>query len=144
MATNKELEIKEDMEESDIITRLLAASAEEVPTMTIPLKRLGVPVTLKALTGKQVSRCRDHNTTTIKTKQGPKEKVDNEGFMIGLISLSTVKPDWGDPKLIDKFHSSSGDEVIKRLLLGGEISLLGEAVLDVSGYNVDLDDVKNS
>ena len=64
--------------------------------------------------------------------------------MIGLISLSTVKPDWGDPKLIEKFHSSSGDEVIKRLLLGGEISLLGEAVLDVSGYNVDLDDVKNS
>ena len=144
MATNKELEIKEDMEESDIITRLLAASAEEVPTMTIPLKRLGVPVTLKALTGKQVSRCRDHNTTTIKTKQGPKEKVDNEGFMIGLISLSTVKPNWGDPKLIEKFHASSGDEVIKRLLLGGEISLLGEAVLDVSGYNVDLDDVKNS
>lgn len=143
MVNNKEAEIAEDMTESDAITRLLAVSTEEVPTIVIPLQRLGIQVTLKALTGKQVSRCREHNTTTVKTRQGPKEKVDTEGFMISLISLSTVKPNWGDPKLIEKFHSSSGDEVIKRLLLGGEINLLGEAVFEVSGYNVELEDVKN-
>ena len=54
MKLDKDLEIREDMEEADIITKLLEADPEHVPTMVIPLKRLGIPVTIKALTGKQV------------------------------------------------------------------------------------------
>ena len=142
MAKNS-IEIDENMEQGEIITALLAADSENFPTITVPLERLGIPVKLKALTGKQVSRVRDRNTRTVKTKQGPKEVTDNEGFMIGLISLATVNVPWGDPKLIEKHKASSGDEVIKRTLLAGEIALLGEAVLDVSGYNVELDDIKN-
>ena len=142
MAKNS-IEIDENMEQGEIITALLAADSENFPTIIVPLERLGIPVKLKALTGKQVSRVRDRNTRTVKTKQGPKEVTDNEGFMIGLISLATVNVPWGDPKLIEKHKASSGDEVIKRTLLAGEIALLGEAVLDVSGYNVELDDIKN-
>lgn len=144
MKTDKEIEIKEDMEEGDIIAKLLANDSEDVPTMVIPIERLGIPVTLKALTGKQVSRTRERHTTTVKTKQGPKDKIDNEAFMIGLITQSSVKPNWSDQKLLEKFKASSGDEVIKRILLAGEIALLGDAVLDVSGYNKDLDEIKNS
>ena len=55
-----------------------------------------------------------------------------------------MKPKWDDPKLLNKLKASSGTEVVKRLLLAGEISLLGEGVLDVSGFNLDLDDIKNS
>jgi hypothetical protein len=142
-ANTKELEINEEMEQSDIITALLAADADKFPTITVPIERLGIPVKLKALTGKQVSRVRDRNTKTVKTKQGPKEMTDNEGFMIGLISLATVNFQWGAAPLVEKYKASSGDEVIKRTLLAGEIALLGEAVLDVSGYNVELDDIKN-
>ena len=143
MATTNFADIDESMEEGAIITALLAADTDKLPTMTVPLKRLGIPVTVKALTGKQVSKTRERNTRTVKTKQGIKEVTDNEGFMIGLIALATIKPNWGDAKLIEKFTASSGEEVIKRLLLGGEISLLSDAVLEVSGYNVDLDDIKN-
>jgi len=144
MAKNlKELEIDENMEQSAIVTALLAADADNFPTITVPIERLGIPVKLKALTGKQVSRVRDRNTRTVKTKQGPKEVTDKEGYLIGLISLATVNVPWGDAKLIEKYKASSGDEVIKRTLLAGEIALLGEAVLDVSGYNIELDDIKN-
>nr|WP_304101054.1 hypothetical protein [Mitsuokella multacida] len=138
------LDVDEEMQEADIITKLLEADPEHVPTMVIPLKRLGIPVTVKALTGKQVSRTRERNTQSIKTKKGPVDKLDSEGFMIGLIAQASVKPNWSDPKLIAKFQASSGSEVIKRILLAGEINLLGEAVLDISGYNLDLDDIKNS
>jgi len=143
MAKELSNEIDENMQEADIITKLMAADPDNVPTMVIPLKRLGIPVTLKALTGKQVSRLRDRNTQTIKTKNGPVDKLDNEAFGIALIAAASAKPNWNDPKLIEKFKASSGSEVIKRLLLAGEISLLSDAVLDVSGYNLTLDDIKN-
>lgn len=137
-------EINEEMEEADIITKLLAADPEKVPTMVVPLKRLGIPVTIKALTGKQVSRTRERNLQSVKTKQGLVDKLDYENFNIGLIVQASVKPDWNDPKLLEKFRASSGNEVVKRLLLAGEISLLGDVVLDVSGFNVDLEELKNS
>ena len=143
MAKDDDLEINEEMEEADIITKLLAADPEHVPTMVVPLKRLGIPVTVKALTGKQVARTRERNTQSIKTKKGPVDKLDYENFNIGLIVQASVKPNWNDAKLLEKFRASSGTEVVKRLLLAGEISLLGEAVLDVSGLNIDLDDLKN-
>lgn len=143
MAKDDDLEINEEMEEADIITKLLAADPEHVPTMVVPLKRLGIPVTVKALTGKQVARTRERNTQSIKTKKGPVDKLDYENFNIGLIVQASVKPNWNDTKLLEKFRASSGTEVVKRLLLAGEISLLGEAVLDVSGFNIDLDDLKN-
>ena len=144
MKLDKDLEIREDMEEADIITKLLEADPEHVPTMVIPLKRLGIPVTIKALTGKQVSRISERNTQSVKTKKGPVDKLDYENFNIGLIVQASVKPKWDDPKLLNKLKASSGTEVVKRLLLAGEISLLGEGVLDVSGFNLDLDDIKNS
>lgn len=143
MAKDDDLEINEEMEEADIITKLLAADPEHVPTMVVPLKRLGIPVTVKALTGKQVARTRERNTQSIKTKKGPVDKLDYENFNIGLIVQASVKPNWNDAKLLEKFRASSGTEVVKRLLLAGEISLLGDAVLDVSGFNIDLDDLKN-
>ena len=143
MDKDDDLEINEEMEEADIITKLLAADPEHVPTMVVPLKRLGIPVTVKALTGKQVARTRERNTQSIKTKKGPVDKLDYENFNIGLIVQASVKPNWNDAKLLEKFRASSGTEVVKRLLLAGEISLLGEAVLDVSGFNIDLDDLKN-
>lgn len=143
MAKDDNLDINEEMAEADIITKLLAADPEHVPTMVVPLKRLGIPVTLKALTGKQVARTRERNTQSIKTKKGPVDKLDYENFNIGLIVQASVKPNWNDAKLLEKFRASSGTEVVKRLLLAGEISLLGEAVLDVSGFNIDLDDLKN-
>lgn len=143
MAKENFTEIDENMQEADIIAKLMAADPDNVPTMVIPLERLGIPVTLKALTGKQVSRLRDHNTQTIKTKNGPVDKLDTEAYGIALIAASSVKPNFADPKLLEKFKASSANEVIKRLLLAGELNLLSDGVLEVSGYNMTLDDIKN-
>lgn len=136
----------ENMDNEDIIACLLSADADEKPTRVIPIKRengLCFPVTLKAITGKQLYRIRSRNTRSINTKNGNVDKLDTEGFNIGLITAATVAPNWGDPRLLKKYRASSGDEVLKRILLAGEISLLGDAVLDISGFNITLDDIKN-
>ena len=135
--------INKDMSEEDIIAALLNSNADDKPPMIVPLKRLGIPVTLKALTGKQVFRVRERNTRTVERRNKIEKVLDTEGFNMGLIMASTVKPNWGAPELLNKFRASSGEEVLKRILLGGEISLLGDVVLEISGYNVGIDDIKN-
>ena len=69
--------------------------------------------------------------------------MDEEAFNGALIAAATVKPNWGDPKLTAKFRASGPEEVIKRLLLAGEIAQLGDLVLEISEFNTELEEVKN-
>jgi len=71
------------------------------------------------------------------------ERLEEELFNVSLIAASTPTPNWGDAKLLAKYEASGPEEVIKRLLLAGELSALGDVVLDLSGFNTELEDVKN-
>lgn len=128
--------------DEEILQKLLAV--DEVPERTVSLKRIGIPVTLKGLTGKQVFSIRERCTTVVKEKRGgSRRELDEEAFNCSLIATATVKPNWADPKLTAKFRASSADEVIKRLLLAGEIAQLGDLVLELSEFNTELEEVKN-
>ena len=70
----------------------LIVTADDKPKMIVPLKRLGIPVTLKALTGKQVFKVRERNTRTIERRNKTEKVLDTEGFNTGLIVAATVKP----------------------------------------------------
>lgn len=126
--------------ESEIISRLLGS---EIPERTVHISRLGIPVTLKGLTGKEVFALRERCTERIKVKGKESSRLDEEAFNVGLIAMATKSPDWGNQALLDKFNASGKEEVIKRLLLAGELSALGDLVLDLSGFNEEMDEVKN-
>lgn len=129
------------MNEEQILQKLL--EADQLPEMTITLPRLGIPVTLRGLTGKQVYYLRDRCTIRSDRRGEPDERLDEETFNVALIHAATVAPNWGDSKLLAKYQASGGEEIVKRVLLAGEMSLLGEAVLELSGFNMTIDDVKN-
>lgn len=131
----------EKMTEEQVLERLL--NEDKVPERTVSLPRFGIPVTLRGLKGKQVDNLREQYTDRKEKKGKTIEKLDDEQFNAGLIAAATVKPNWGDPKLLAKFKASGPEEVIRRLLLAGELSALGDVVLDLSGFNVELEDVKN-
>lgn len=131
----------EKMTEEQILQRLL--EADSVPEKTAIISRLGIPVTLRGLTGKQVYAIRERSTERKERRGKITERLDEELFNTALIAAATVKPNWGDSKLLAKYKASSPEEVIKRILLAGELDALGEAVLDLSGFNTDLEDVKN-
>lgn len=130
------------MSDEQILSRLL--ETDEVPQKTVFMSRLKIPVTLKGLTGKQVFSMRERCTGRSKDKGRDVERLDEEAFNCGLISMATVKPNWGDSQLLTKFNASGPEEVIKRLLLAGELSSLGDEVLDLSGYNLELEEIKNA
>ena len=130
-----------ELTEEEILQRMLSVDA--APERTVSLKRIGIPVTIKGLTGKQVFTIRERCTITVKEKRGRSRELDEEAFNGALIAAATVKPNWGDPKLLAKFRASSPEEVIKRLLLAGEIAQLGDLVLDLAEFNTELEEIKN-
>ncbi len=131
----------EGVSEEQILQRLL--SADTVPERTVSIKRLNVPVTLRGLTGKQVYSIRERCTERSGRRGQVSERLDAEQFNVSLIAAATVRPNWADTKLLAKYQASGPEEVIKRVLLAGELAALGDAVLDLSGFNTDLQDLKN-
>ncbi len=131
-----------NLTEEQTLQRLLDADA--VPERTIRLQRLGVSVKLRGLTGREVYSLRERCTERTTKRGQVVERLDEETFNVGLIAAATVSPNWADQRLLAKYRASGPEEVLKRLLLAGELSALGDAVLDLSGFNTELEDVKNS
>lgn len=129
------------MTDEQILQKLL--EADQLPEKTLTLPRIGIPVTLRGLTGKQVFSLRERCTERSDRRGAKADRLDEEQFNVALISAATVSPNWGDSRLLTKYQASSGEEVIKRILLAGELSALGDEVLDLSGFNTSLDEVKN-
>ncbi len=131
----------ERMTEEQILQKLL--DADTVPERTVNLPRLGIPVTLRGLTSKEVFVLRERCTHRKEKRGQVIERLDEEEFNAALIAAATVKPNFADQKLLAKYKASGPEEVIKRVLLAGEMAALGDVVLELSGFDVELEDVKN-
>lgn len=140
MAQDKEKVI---MNDDDAILKLL--SLEDVlPRKTVRIERLGINVTLQALRAKDIFRIRQKNLIYTKNERGQMvEQLDEENFNVALIVAATVSPNWNDERLLKKFQASSGEEVVKNILLAGELDQLGNIVLELSGFGEELEEVKN-
>jgi hypothetical protein len=127
--------------EEEILQRLL--DADVVPERTVVIPRLKIPVTLQGLSAKQVYAIRERCTYRSQRRGEVVENFDREQFAAALVAAATVKPNWSDPKLLAKYKASGPEEVIKRILLAGELESLSDTVAELSGFGMELEDVKN-
>jgi hypothetical protein len=139
----KDLKTQEEVEmaEEDIINKLMEPT--DVPEKTYKIERLGITVTLKGLSEREIQRIRKECTTERKHRGQRIKELNEEEFNAALIEKATVKPNWSDKRLLDKLSLSSGREVIKRKLLAGEMVALGDKVMELSGFDDDLEEIKN-
>lgn len=150
----------EGMSEDQIIESLLGKSG--APVGFYRIKRLNLEIDLQGLLANKVYETREQCTTKKKTKGRIETEFDEEKFNCLLIVQATTglrviiqeKTEntekkvielngWGDQRFLSKYKLSGPDQVVKRMLLAGELDSLGNSVLDLSGYNTDLEDVKN-
>lgn len=131
-----------EMSENDIINKLLEPT--DVPERTYALERLGIQVTLKGLSEKEIQKLRKECTSESKHRGQRIKELNEEEFNAALIEKATVKPNWGDKRLLSALNLSSGREVIKRRLLAGEMVALGDKVMELSGFDDELAEIKNS
>lgn len=139
--------------------KFILEQAENPPKKVVAIPRLGMEVTVQAFMDKEVERYREQCTFRKKERGKVVEDFDSNTFSALLItgatkglSMKMSKDDqkgivdlggWGNKKLLSMLKVSTAEEGIKRILLAGEISALGEVIMDLSGYNLQLDDVKN-
>jgi hypothetical protein len=137
---NVDLE-KVQMTEDDIIARLMEETP--APEATYSIERLGIQVTLRGLSEREVSRVKKECTHERKVRGAKVKELDEEEFNAALIEKSTVTPDWNNRKLLDALKASDGRQVIKKKLLAGETSALGDKVLELSGFDDELEEIEN-
>lgn len=134
---NKEQENKIlEMKEADIIAKL--KGTYEAPTATIVLDRIGIPIVLKGLTRKEMDKARKNSIG------GKKKELNNAVYDANIVIAATTNFDWEAAK---PDNISDGAQFIMRKLLAGEISNLASKVLELSGYNDELEEeeeIKNS
>lgn len=131
-----------NMKENDILSKLMGTF--EVPEATFIIDRLGIPVNLKGLTEKEISKIRKECTYTRKGKGGKiEEKLDGNEFDAGLIIAATTNFDWNNKELLESSKASDGKQFIRKKLLAGEISLLTDKILELSGFNNELEEVED-
>lgn len=149
---------KETWSEQDILDGLFE-TATNLPEEAVFIGRLGLRVTLQGLTSSKVDLIRERCTIRRTTKGQVSEKVDSELFNAALIKEATSKLEvvkkldegeksvllsgWDDTRLVSRLKLSGGEEAVRRLLLAGELDAVGDKVLEISGFGVDIDDVKN-
>ena len=143
---NEEQQAQLASKEEDILAKLMGEEFE-TPKGKATLERLGIQLELKGLTGDELSKIRKECTRKRKVKGVLEEKVDNAEYDAGVIIAATTNFNWNNQKLLSKFEMSDGKQFIIKKLLAGEKNALVEAILQLSGFNEDLelteDDIKN-
>ncbi|AZS14240.1 hypothetical protein M3201_13585 [Paenibacillus motobuensis] len=153
------MSLNEQLNEQEILDGLFETAAN-LPEETIFIGRLSLRITLRGLTSSKVDAIRERCTIRKTTKGQVTEKIDSELFNAALIkeatsALEVVKKldggqeqalklsGWGDDRLISRLKLSGGEEAVRRMLLAGELDAVGDKVLEISGFGVDIEDIKN-
>lgn len=144
------MSVHEHMTEEQILDSLFEA-AEKLPEATVRIKRLDMNIVLHGLTSRKVDSIRERCMIRRTVKGSVEEKVDSETFNALLIAEATGKLEvkglalngWGDPRITSRMKLSGGEQAVRRMLLAGELDAVGDKVLELSGFGVDIDDVKN-
>ncbi len=142
--------MSEQLNEQAILDGLFE-TVTNLPEETVLIKRLDLRITLQGLTSSKVDSIRERCTTRKTVKGQTIEKVDSELFNAALIKEATSSLEvkglklsgWGDDRITSRLKLSGGEEAVRRLLLAGELDAVGDKVLEISGFGVDIEDVKN-
>lgn len=133
------------MKEEDILAKLMGVN--EIPESTIQIPRIGIEVEVKALTQREINQIRKECMTREKENGKYVKKVNNNEYDAGIIVGATTNFNWNNPKLLESVNASDGKAYIQRKLFPGEISFLVNKILELSGFNDEIqekEDIKNS
>ncbi|OME86925.1 hypothetical protein BK120_08355 [Paenibacillus sp. FSL A5-0031] len=106
----------------------------------VPIRRLGVDFTLKAMSEAEIERVKTE--CTYGDGKGGK-RLDDSLFNAAMIAKACVEPNFGDRSLIDHYNAEDAADCVRKALLAGEIAKLIVGIMDVSGFGDDEIDFPN-
>lgn len=143
---------------SQTLDMLLNLNPEQV--VSKPRKQLYMPrlselsdskvfFTLQALTLDEAKEIRENAAKIRFNKAHEREDYyDEEEAALFSILQGVVDPDLRDKRLLEKFSAPTPKDLVKKLLLSGEIANISEQIMKLSGFNSlgepDGEEIKNS
>lgn len=143
IASEEEEDIAMSMSEEEILQALITCG-DRAKTKTYWVKEKGIPITIKGLTEIEFAQARKEATQKKKVRGQWVTDVNDATLSAAIVARATVSPNFNDRKLLDAFRVSSGTEYLKRQFYSGTLNNICDKVLTLSGFDDDLEEVKNS
>lgn len=108
----------------------------------IDAKKKPIPWEIKVIDTDTDEKLRKECTTTIVGKRGKRTpELDVDKYAAKLCAFCTVFPNLNSVELQDDYGVKSADALLKKLLNAGEYTEYKAKVLEVNGYNVEMEEL---
>lgn len=133
-----------EVSDEELLEKILGTPQEA--TKQVYMKRFDAYFTVKAISSEEYNQLENRCKYPVKNKRTHQidEKTNQELLSNLLIVKACVKPDWNNPKLLERYNTSDPAKVIQKRLYIGEISQLTEAIMEISGFDDGIEEAKNS
>lgn len=115
-------------------------SADMNVEQDVYIKRFDDHIRIKALLEEEVNELREQATHYVGKGKTKKQEFDADVFNGLLIAKACVNIDFGNAKMLAKYKAVDAGDCVRKALFAGEIILLQEAVLRLSGFDDGNDD----
>jgi hypothetical protein len=138
-------DLREDMGITELVDPLQALLQAPLgpPQSTWHCKRLKTDFVVRGLTSKEYAAAQEQSTRWNRNKRTQRVERDLDATKLSLLIClhGSVNPNFRDPAVLAKFGvQGAPHEAVGAALLPGEIEALAEKVLDVSGFEQDLEE----
>ncbi|MGY0692616.1 phage tail assembly chaperone [Virgibacillus sp. FSP13] len=143
-----------EVNEKQILDKLFSAGEEDsVPKRKVTIDRIDLSFLMSGLREGKIEQIEKRFTTKTRVRGEEREKLDSKRFNRALVAEATLaigddeNVRFDHPQLLSKYKASGAEQVVKKILLAGEVAQLADVVLDLSGYydQAETDDeLKNS
>lgn len=133
----------DEMTDEQLLEKLL--SADDVQYRDVFIARFGTYFRVRSISSERYNQMQKRCTYFEKNKRTKQldKKVDQDKLGTLLIAEACVRPNFNDKRLLDKYNTLDAADVVNKRLLIGEIGILSEAIMEASGFDMGVDDVKN-
>lgn len=125
---------------------LSAEPAEQVQTVELPPRKgteSPLILELRSVTEREWDEIRDQseirrNRQQRRARGNDEPDIDNALMARLLVKKATTNLEWNDPSLRQKLNVQTGEDVIRTMLLYGEVANLAQIIMELSGFDDDI------
>lgn len=125
-----------------LLDKMLKADIEEIKEMpraeiTIPrlVEKFGEPIIVQAIGTDKLNEIQEMNNSSGKAGKHSTKAKDDLAATLDIVVEGTVDPNFRDSRLLEKFHTPDPADIIKAILLPGEIQQISMKILELCGMN---------
>jgi hypothetical protein len=94
--------------------------------------------TIKAMTSQEFDEIR---RACMQVKKGRRVEFDAQKFNLRVVINNTIVPNFKDAESIKRLGCHTPEEYVQKVLLAGEITTLAQKIQELSGFDVEMDEL---